>query len=181
MMENRLPHTGRPVLGSAILIVPVLFSRLRILAAFVVLLAMLCGCSDPRSSKDYRAMEAMGEKLRAYVMKSLDEMNATNAKNVAIASSFFAREMECVAGEPPRLESAAATDDSGKLGLVEWSKYRERIESIILNPDQNIGGMTADNYESILGWALSEEDITELKAIRARHGYWGKLSTALKR
>ena len=182
MTENRLPHDDRRTSDPAMVIVAGSFNQLRTLVTFIVIVvATLSGCSNPRSSEDYLAMEALGEKLRAYVMKSLDEMNSSNAQNVAIASSFFAREMECVAGEPPRLESAAATDESGELGVVEWSKYREGIESIILDPDRNIGGMDTDGYESILGWALSEEDMSELKAIRSRHGYWDKLSTALKR
>lgn len=181
MTKNRSLHDHQHILPRALPSQPVFTNQLLAIGAPVMtLVVMFFGCFNPRSSKDYLAMQAMGDKLRAYVMTSLDNMNAAGAQNVAVASSFFAREMECVAGQPPRLESTAPDDEPGKLRALKWGEYRARIESTILDPEHDIGGLTPDSYKTILGWALSKEDMSNLEAIRSRHGYWDKLSTALK-
>ena len=54
-----------------------------------------------------------------------------------------------------------------------------RYWAIVLNPERRIGGLDAESYRSVLGWALSRDDLSELDGIRSRGHYWEKLSTAL--
>jgi len=126
-------------------------------------------------------MEALGAKLKAYVLEKIDDYNMAGAQNMAIASCFFAREMECVAGKEPRLTASPSEKQEKEMGLVAWEKVRARIEGIVLKPDTPISGMSEDDYKAILGWALSDEDMKALEEIRKKHGYWLKLRTALAR
>jgi hypothetical protein len=126
-------------------------------------------------------MKSLGAKLKAYVIEKLDDYNLEGAENMAIASCFFAREMECVAGKEPRLTANASDKQEKEMGLVAWEKVRSRIERIVLKADIPISGMSEAGYKTILAWAFSEEDMKTLEGIRKKHGYWLELRTALAR
>lgn len=142
----------------------------------------LVGSCAKRPSADDVKMQELGGKLKAYVTRQLDDHNMANAQNMAIASCFFAREMECVAGKAPRrTASAAEAEGESQMGLVPWEQVRARIEGIVLKPDAPISGLTEDDYRAILAWALSEPDMNTIEEIRKRHGYWSELRAALGR
>jgi hypothetical protein len=119
----------------------------------------------------------MADKLRAYVMEEADRGSIANAENAALVSAVFAREMECVAGKPVRYDSGNGQSDGGQLGVMELSEWKRIVESWVLNPEVPVS-LSASQYDSILGWALSGRDMAELKAIRARGDYWEEFSAA---
>jgi hypothetical protein len=120
-------------------------------------------------------MERCADKLRSYVNKSLDESNVSNAQNVAIVSVSFARELNRLSGMPTEPKNDSPQDDKPqerKMGLVDFTIVRVRIERLILNPSAQVEKPTEKTYDSILGWALSEDDMKTVRDIRKAAGYW---------
>jgi hypothetical protein len=160
----------------------------RSLLALLTVCCCLASCTGVSGD-----MNRLGEKLRVEVKRSLNEEQYARAYSVAIASCFFAREMEAV-GDKPRTDGGTSSalagtsgtskpNRSGSLvylggnGMVEVSDARRGIERMVLNPKQPLDGLNVEHYESVLASVLPAEDIARLKQIRVREGYWTKLST----
>jgi hypothetical protein len=133
-------------------------------------------------------MQKMAIKQRATVKYHLDKEDFDYAHNLAMASSFFAREMECVSGREPRLDPVSTERVDQKIVVMKPEEYRAnekkrrpRIEAIVLNPKEHLASLTEDTYRELLSRVLSEDDLHEVEAIRARREYWTQLKTSFKR
>ena len=122
-------------------------------------------------TKEYVSMERMGRKLQAEVNRALDQRLSPWCVYVAAASAIFAREMDCVAGNPSNPVTLKGNLPMPS-GLVEESEYRRAVEQITLNDQCAVGGMTPQLYREVLEKVLSKEDLAELDEIRQARGYW---------
>jgi hypothetical protein len=123
-------------------------------------------------------MAQMAEKIRVKVKSYVSDLNLSGANELAIASVLFAREMQCASGErkPESFEVSSSTRGGGELQVMDTSEARARCEKftqrVTLNADEGVAKMRLGDYDAILGWALTAEDLARLREIRTKCGYW---------
>jgi len=148
------------------------------LAVCFVAILVQTGCAGDRPA-EYAEMERMAEKLRAKAQSYLDKGNYSG-QHLAYVSALFAREMLCVAGDKsPESFDMPENRDGGDIAIRELSEWKKNTAAIILNPDADVPSVTAEIYDDILGWALSQEDLSRLREIREKFGYWEQFRARL--
>jgi hypothetical protein len=143
---------------------------------------------------DAAAMARLAGRISGYIDEQAREWGLGNAWNMSLASCLFAREMNCVRGKEPRAptpEMRLKAADPPKAEYEDaviiiggqprncaavWRTVRSRT----LQADQDVDGISVATYDEILQWALGEDEIAELRAIRERHGYWPKVEASLQ-
>ena|GEM_PF-5579940 len=140
---------------------------------------ILCTCSAcGKSSGDHMKMKTMADKMKAKVEEYIKGNRVVAAQNLAEASSLFAREIDCVAGKSLDTDTSASTWKKHD-ALMEKSEWEKRLNAIVLNPMEYPGGFRESDYNKVLRWALSDDDMQKLGEIRKRHNYWDKLRESL--
>lgn len=157
-----------------------------------VLVVCLAGCGQ-QDAKDRVAMEEIAKRLAATCSKELSAGNYRQAKNIALVSCVFARELNCVKGQAPltptpdlamrKIEPPEETKRSIVImggGAVSCAAIWKQVRETALQADHEVEGLDADTYGEFLKPILSKKDMAMLLEIRSRRGYWPKVEETLK-
>lgn len=158
---------------------------LRIGLRLALVLSIACsGCGN----SDVTPMKTMANKISSAVNDKMVSGDYVQARNLALASCIFAREINCVQGKPPltptpdlAMKITEPPGDEAKrtlifLGgsLVSLGDAWKTIQETALQANKEIKGIDRVTYDDILKSALSEAELQQLQKLRAAKLYWAE-------
>ena len=153
---------------------------------FCVLVAALfsAGCGQNQRAADIREVKRLGQKFRDNIENGLDKNDAASIQDIALVSALFAKETSLIEGvqwtERYKPTAKGYTSGTGQAGLVSVDIWKDRIRTLVLNPDVPVSDVTPEEYLGYIKQVFSEEDIKKLEAIRERTKCWEKFRRQLE-